>query len=416
MNSIALITIGDELLAGEITNDNAKIAAKLFNRRGQKLDKVITVRDNLNEIKEAIKYLRDHHSHLFVTGGLGPTADDKTRKAIAEAFRKKLEFREEAASMISEYFSRRSLIMTSNNYRQALFPEGAEVIDNPGGTAPGFKLKCENMVIFALPGVTSEMKEMLINILDENIIHKSERQINKEYTIKTAGIGEAELESKLNHLQEEENIKFRFLPRGGEVHIKISIKNKKGKKEYTKKVENIIKNISSHLGNSVFSFDENTDIEDRVNELARNHNLYIALAESCTGGLIAKRITDVPGASQFFLGGIVAYSNFMKMRHLGVSNRILKKYGAVSQNTAAAMAAGAKELTGADIAAAVTGIAGPSGGTEAKPAGLIYFSLIHGDGGKVNKRWVFNGDRSKVRWYTSQLVLNQLRLYIIEEL
>ncbi len=411
MANFALITIGDELIKGELSNKNSILVAKILNTKGHNLEKIITIGDNKKRIISSLKKVCKQFNYIIVTGGLGPTQDDKTREAIAEASNKELVFFEDVADKISSYFRNRSLKMTENNFRQAYFPEGVQILKNPRGTAPGFKLNWENSLIYVLPGVTEEMTEILKQELD-NTCNMNEN--NNDYILKIAGIGEAELEDKLLKIIENSQHKYRFLPRRGEIEIRIK-RNKKDDKISSTTLKSELKKIKEILGNNIFSQKEDKGLPEAVKETAINHDTSLSLAESCTGGLIGKRLTDVPGASNFFAGGIIAYNNDIKKKLLNVRPDTLKSQGAVSKETAKEMAIGVNQLTKTTISASVTGIAGPGGGTRNKPVGLVYFALYHNDKVFVEK-WNLNGGRSKIRWFTSQHVLNYIRIYLLEEL
>ena len=411
MANFALITIGDELINGEFSNKNSQIVARILQNKGHNLRRVITVGDDKTEIIHSVKSAVSNFKNIIVTGGLGPTQDDITRKAIAEACNRKLKYNDNIANKITDYFREKSIKMTDNNFRQAYFPEDAKIISNPEGTAPGFKLKFQGSLIYVLPGVTLEMSKMLKNQLQNS---QSTEEYYNEQIFKVAGLGEAELEDKLKKIIQNSHHKYRFLPHGGEIEIRIKQNPEKDNCHKSDFAAELNK-IQQILGNHIFSQKENIGLPEKLKEISVKRGITLSLAESCTGGWISKRITDVPGCSEFFLGGIIAYNDNVKNNLLNVKTATLKNHGAVSEKTAAEMSAGVNELTNSTISASVTGIAGPGGGTEYKPVGLVYFSLFH-EGSAYTKKWNFSGTRKRVRWFTSQFVLNNIRLYILEEL
>lgn len=411
MEYFALITIGDELVKGELSNKNSILIAKILYNKGHKLNKIITVGDNKKEIIFSLQEVCSQFKNIIITGGLGPTQDDITREAIAEACDRELVYNDKIADNISNYFNDKLLEMTENNLRQAYFPAGAKIIENFKGTAPGFKLTWQNSLIYVLPGVTEEMTEMLKSELEglENF-----SQNFHEYIFKVAGLGEAELEDRLKEVIENSQHKYRFLPRGGEIEIRIS-KNESENYNTSSDLSEELNDIENILGNNVFSKNEDKGLPETVKEKAIKREIDLSVAESCTGGLIGKRLTDVPGASEFFSGGIIAYNNDIKKNLLKVSAETIKNHGAVSRETAEEMAAGVNHLTKTEMSVSITGIAGPGGGTKEKPVGLVYFSLFH-KGKFYTKKWNFSGGRRRVRWFASQYVLNKIRIYLLEEL
>ncbi len=412
MAEFALLTIGDELIRGEITNKNAEIISKILRGFGHSLQKITVIGDDREEIASSLRGLCGRYERVIITGGLGPTGDDITREAVARACQRDLVYMEKAAEDISSYFEEMGREMTSNNLRQAYFPEGAEIIENNRGTAPGFMLELKGTAIYTLPGVTDEMAEMLKGILSKAGDGHAD-DIPEEHLLKVAGVGESTLEDRLSEIIDSSNFSYRFLPHGGEIEIRISDGAAAGSCD--QELEEEVEKVRKELGCRVFACDRNIDLAGAVQEVARKKGITISLAESCTGGLICKRITDIPGSSQYFLGGAVAYSNDLKMSMLDVSEKTLLERGAVSIETAEEMASGVQKLTGSELAAAVTGIAGPGGGSDDKPVGLVYFALCHDDS-IISREWHFNGDRSRVRWFTSQRALDFIRLSMLEEL
>lgn len=408
MEDIAVLSVGDELLFGEIDNTNASWIAARLSENGCQVNEIVTVPDKIDVIASRVKRLEAEYRNVIITGGLGPTQDDITRNGVAQAFDKELVYHEELAANINAFFEKIGKEVTENNYRQAYLPAGAELLINEEGTAPGFYLEVDGSKVFVLPGVPLEMKKMIDNrVLD--MVCTSRKQSDYKTTLKVAGIGEAALEDRIKKIIEKaEGIIFRFLPHSGEISIKISLKPGFSAENFAK----VVTDIKAELGYYIYGEGEVT-LADVVSDLLRENNFSLALAESCTGGLIAKRLTDIPGASDFFKGGVVVYSNESKVRLLNLSEKIIESEGVVSSSSADQMAYRVKDLFAVDFGVSVTGIAGPSGGTEEKPVGLVYSTIIF-NAGEFQNKWNFSGDRKKIRWYASQYVLNQLRLAILE--
>ncbi len=408
MENIAIISVGDELLFGEIDNTNASWIAERFVDNGCQVNEIVTVPDKIDVIASRLKRLQSEYKNIIITGGLGPTQDDITRDGVAQAFDKELVYHDKLADNINAFFEEIGKEVTENNYRQAFLPQGAEPIINKEGTAPGFYLVIEGTTVFVLPGVPVEMKKMIDNFVLDKVC-KSRRQNGYNLTLNVAGIGEAALEDRIKEIiNKSEGIVFRFLPHGGEISIKLSLKPGFDVDNFAK----VVAEIKDELGYYIFA-EGDKSLAEVVSDLLRENNFSLALAESCTGGLIAKRLTDIPGASNFFKGGVVVYSNESKLRLLNLSEETLERDGAVSRSAADQMADKVRELFNADFGVSVTGIAGPGGGTEEKPVGLVY-STIWSNTGKFQEKWNFSGARRKIRWYASQYILNKLRLAILE--
>ncbi|MFN2364125.1 MAG: competence/damage-inducible protein A [Halarsenatibacteraceae bacterium] len=408
MEDIAVLSVGDELLFGEIDNTNASWIAERLAENGCQVNEIVTVPDKIDVIASRVKRLEVEYRNVIITGGLGPTQDDITRDGVAQAFDKELIYHDDLADNINAFFKKIGKEVTENNYRQAYLPAGAEPIINEEGTAPGFYLEVNGTKVFVLPGVPLEMKKMIDDfVMDLVCTTKKENDYNT--TLKVAGIGEAALEDRIKGIIEKsEGIAFRFLPHSGEISIKISLKPGFVADNFVK----VVSEIKAELGNYIYGEGE-VNLAGVVSDLLRENNFSLALAESCTGGLIAKRLTDIPGASGFFKGGVIVYSNESKIRLLQLPEEIIENNGAVSRPAADQMATGVKDLFAADFGVSVTGIAGPGGGTEEKPVGLVY-STISSNTGDLQEKWNFSGDRRKIRWYASQYILNKLRLALLE--
>ncbi len=407
----AILAVGTELTSGLSLNTNSAFIAQYLTRMGYECGSFTGVPDDINKIAIAVKWLLEGADILIITGGLGPTVDDLTREGLSKALDKDLRFDPRLAKIIEKKFDQMCKPMPESALHQANILEGAIPIEPTLGTAPGMIVEVKDKIVFALPGVPLEMKKML----EENVIPflkgKKPSRMVPTRTIKTCGIGEVFLEEKVKDiLVKHEGVAVTILAHPEEVHLRLSATGPRAEEKLTA----IKDELSARLGNIIYGFDEDT-LESVVGELLLKCGLRLGVAESCTGGLLGDRITNVPGSSRYFLGGIVAYSNEMKQRLLMVPEEILQKQEAVSPEASLAMSDGARRVTGADIGLSITGIAGPTGGTVEKPVGLVFVALSSESKG-VCKRFVFSDSREMVKFRASQLAFNTLRLFLLEEL
>jgi len=411
----AILTIGNELISGRTQDTNSSFIAREFQRQGWQVKGLMSVGDNDDDIKAGLDYLLGIADCLVVTGGLGPTADDITAAAIARAFGLELEIDEDVLQHIREKMVGRNLVWTPNNARQACFPAGAEKIINKVGMAWGFYLKKDGKIIAVIPGVPLEAENMLI----EGVIPVFRREYSdnmhvQSRSIKLAGISESSVDQALDGISFADlGVSIGYYPHFPELELVLTARDEhceKAAARIARAEGEIVKKLSRHI----FAYDQDT-LEDVVAGLLTGKKLQLALAESCTGGLIADRLTNVPGSSVFLERGVVTYSNEAKVELLGVPVEIIRKYGAVSRQTAVLMAEGVVRLAGTNLGLAVTGIAGPGGGTPEKPVGTVYIALA--DGKKTYCRhFVFSWDRRRNKILTSQWALLILRSYLTGEI
>ena len=404
-----IITIGTELLLGQSVDTNSAWLGRKLAELGINLYRKQSIGDNKKRVTTYIKKALAEADLIITTGGLGPTQDDVTRAAIADVFDLELLKNEASVTEIEKYFSQAGRQITENNYKQAYLPQGAIRMPNHHGTAPGFIIKQKGKTIIVLPGVPMEMKTMMTEQVIPYLKEKglATTEVIESKTIKTCGIGESDLETEIaDILREQTNPTIALLASLAGVKIRITAKadNQKEARELIKAEE---ERIVARLDEYIFSY-ENQELEEVVAELLWANDLKLATAESCTGGLIANRLTDVSGSSKYFERGVISYSNQSKQELLGVKEAILKDKGAVSKEVAIEMAKGVKQLADTEIALATTGIAGPTGGSEEKPVGLVYLAIVINDK-VVTKRYNFNGRRKKIKYLTSQAALNTLR-------
>lgn len=403
-----IITIGTELLLGQILDTNSLYLSKKLSEIGVNLYYKTTVGDNISRIKEALSVASSRSDLIIITGGLGPTVDDVTRDAIAEFTGKKLVFDNNILLKIEHFFTTRNIKMPENNKLQAYIPEGALILENKIGTAPGFILPFNSKIIVCVPGVPNEMKSMIetgvIPYLIENF--GAGKFVIYSKRIKLTGLPESYIDEKIRDIfVESRNPTVAILAHQTEIEIRLTSKAE-NKEKAIDLINDVKKIIYERLGENIYGEDEET-IEEKVSCVLKEKKLTISTAESCTSGLLAYRLTNIPGSSLYFLGGVNVYSNDSKINVLGVKEEIIKKYGAVSEECAIDMALNCRKKFNTDIAMAITGIAGPDGGTANKPVGLVYIAINIKDDVKVFK-FNFSGQRDIVRARAAQMGLFEL--------
>jgi nicotinamide-nucleotide amidase len=348
---------------------------------------------------------------VIVSGGLGPTSDDLTAAVASRFFGVPLELNSVALDMIENRFRERGYRFLEINKKQAYVPQGSKILKNFWGTAPGFQFEKEGVIFFFLPGVPKEFKAMIEEYVVPELDRRStERKKCKTRMIKTFGLRESEVAERIQGI-EREGIKIGYRPYFPEVHIRVS-GYADTEDEAEKLVSVVVEEVSSRLGECVFSTDEAT-LEEVVGMLLSQKKLTIAVAESCTGGLVSNRITNVPGSSNYFERGVVSYSNESKTEILGVPKELIESVGAVSAEVVEAMAEGIRRLARSDIGFAISGIAGPGGGTEAKPVGTVFIGVSHREG-VSSRRFQFKGTREEIKLISSETALDQIRKFILK--
>lgn len=406
-----IITIGDELLYGSIVDTNAAYLGQRLTEIGIEPAWATTVGDARDHIRQALELAIYRADVVLVTGGLGPTHDDITKDAIAEVAGRRLIFHEEILQQIQQMFAQRAIPMPESNRVQAFVPEGATVLDNPIGTAPGFMLTHGRATIFVMPGVPREMVKMMQERVLPILQERAGGRIILHRVLKTSGMSESGLSELIADLiAAATDVKVASLPQSTGINLRLTA-NAATQEEARQRIGELEARIYERVGPSIYGTDDET-IEQVVGRLLIERQATIAVAESCTGGLIADRLTDVPGSSVYFDRGMVAYSNVAKVQDLGVPERIINTYGAVSTETAAAMAEGVRRLSGTTLGLSTTGIAGPSGGTEAKPVGLVYVGFAH-DSGTITRELRLGNDRRNNKVRATQAALNLVRLFLI---
>jgi nicotinamide-nucleotide amidase len=410
---IELVNTGTELLLGQIVNTNAPFLAARLNELGFSVLYQTTVGDNRERMKNVLKMALERADIVITSGGLGPTQGDITKEVTASLFNKSMYLHEASAERIKKFFAERRLCMTDNNLRQAMMPEGAQIIENTCGTAPGVIMeeKATGKLIINLPGPPHELAAMFEKAIIPFLVARFGLQgAIVSRVLRTYGLGESALEERIKqYISSQSNPTLALLARNGEIHVRITAKAA-SETEAVNLIAELENQLRPLLDEYIFGVDEET-LEKSVGKLLLTKNLTIALAESCTGGLVSSRITDVPGSSQYLMGSIVSYSNAAKSQQVGVPEGTIADHGAVSQETAECMAQGIKMKLHTDIGVGITGIAGPDGATKDKPVGLVYIA-ISGIAGTVCYEHYFNGTRTDIKHRTALTALNHVRRYL----
>ena len=410
---VELISVGTELLLGNIVNTNARFLAEKCALLGLSMYNQVVVGDNRERLADAVKTALSRSDLVILTGGLGPTEDDLTKETCAEAMGYGLVEDAHTRARIEEYF-KNSIFkeIPDNNWKQAMVPEGAIVLDNNNGTAPGLILEKDGKRAVLLPGPPNEMIPLFQGQV-EPYLQKLRPELIVSRMVKICGKGESQVEDELLDLIDKQtNPTIATYAKTGEVHVRVTA-SAPNEETAERLIKPVVKEIKRRFGMAVYSIREEETLEMAVVRLLKKYDLTVATAESCTGGLVAGRIVNVPGASDVFREGFITYSNKAKRKHLDVSKNTIKKYGAVSKETAREMAVGGVFATDSDICVAITGLAGPGGGTEEKPVGLVYMACCMGDNVTVEK-YQFKGNREKIREQSVVRALDLVRRTILQ--
>jgi nicotinamide-nucleotide amidase len=408
MKRASLVSIGNELLNGHGVNTNATYLCEKLLSCGLKVTSTYTVSDDTSEISKAIGRAAEDGDVVICTGGLGPTDDDVTRQGIAEFAQVELCVDQQSLKDIEEYFSARSYQMPERNKVQAYIPQGAKALRNGMGTAPGIRLQTKKKLIFALPGVPAEMKQMFEQYVYDELKQFAAGQVVIVEKLRCFGIGESQVAELLGSMMERDrNPLVNTTVQCGVITIHI-IATAETEQKATQIAQADMKKISQILGENVFGRGNQT-LAEVVGQLLRQSKKTLATAESCTGGLLAKMLTDISGSSDYFKCGWITYSNEAKLSELEIPPDIIEQYGAVSEPVAEAMAVRARSISGSDYGIGITGIAGPTGGSSEKPVGLVFIGLSC-KGNCHLQQHVFSGERDVIRHRAALTALNMLRL------
>ena len=405
-----IIAIGDELTSGRILNTTSGYAARKLFEAGYSVHAMSTIGDKPQLIEEALLRAIKKVDFIIVTGGLGSTDDDLTNEAVSQALNRPTMPNLEILALIRTHLDARGETPGSTLEKLAWLPKGAEAFD-PQSRVAGYQLVHEDTPIFFLPGVPSEMQELMTKTVLPRLAAwaAGPRLKTCQRVYKIFGLGEPEVNDVIKSLALPKEIIIGYYPVFPDVHLSVLIRER-DKKKSVGVFDNACQQIKRALGSVIYGT-EKDDLESIVGELLLKNQMTLALAESCTGGLVSARITKIPGSSRYFEGGAVTYSNRLKSRFLDIAPSLIKTRGAVSRDVARAMAAGIRKATGCDIGAAITGIAGPDGGSDEKPVGTVYIALnINGE--SQVKRFSFSGSRKRIQALSAHNCLNMLRLFL----
>jgi len=410
--SCEIITIGDELLIGQVVNTNASWMAAELNKSGISVHKITTISDDGEEIKNALTKAEEQSNIILLTGGLGPTNDDITKNVLAEYFDSGFTFHEPTFEHIKSLFKLRSYQVTEVNKQQASIPEACKPIFNSNGTAPGMWFEKNGKVIVSMPGVPFEMK----GLMQEEIIPLLQKSFNTpnifHKTIMTTGIGESMLASIIEDVENNlpPNIKLGYLPQPGIVRLRLSASGE-NRDQLIKDIEYQSDKLTDIIPDLIFGYDD-IKLEEVIGDLLKESSASLSTAESCTGGYIAHLLTSIPGSSEYFEGSVVSYSNEIKIKQLNVNPESIEKHGAVSREVVEQMAIGGRNTLGTDYCIATSGIAGPNGGTEEKPVGTVWIALAKPEK-VISKLYHLGEHRGRNIRRSALLAMNMLRLELV---
>lgn len=412
MMTAELICVGTELLLGNIVNTNAAFLAEKCAGLGLSCYYQSVVGDNEERLTEVLKTAMSRSDIIILSGGLGATEDDLTKEVVAKVCGKKLVLHEPSKQAIKQYFEKKGAEPTENNWKQAMVPEGCVVLSNDNGTAPGIVMESGKNKLILLPGPPGELCPMFEEKVCSYLESLTDRVICSQ-TVKVCGIGESRVETMLKDLIDAQtNPTIATYAKTGEVHIRVTA-GAEDKKSAQKLIKPVVKELKQRFDNAVYTTDDGVTLEKAVVDLLQANDLTVTCAESCTGGMLSARLVNIPGVSDYFKLGVVTYSNKAKRRMLGVKKATLQKYGAVSVETAEEMAKGAANQMKADVAVAITGIAGPDGGTKEKPVGTVCIACSV-KGKTVVRKYCFSGNRTKIRESSVAEALVLMRSCILE--
>lgn len=407
-----IITIGDELLLGETTDTNAGYIARKLSGIGLSVQFKSTVGDSLERIEETIRHALKRAQVVITTGGLGPTDDDLTKKVLVKFFKRQLVLNEQLLEEIRERYHRRGIEMPAINEEQALLPNNSTIFKNDIGSAAGIGIIENDYYFISLPGVPTEMRHVLDNEVIPFLAKQNFGQDIKITTLRLNGIVESSLAEAISaDLELEPGVKLAYLPSESGVDLRI-VATADSKDKAESKAQKLVKQIEKKVGRFVYGYDSDS-LQSVTGQLLSDNDKLLAVAESCTGGKLGEIITSVPGSSGYFAGGIIAYSNEVKISELGVKKTTLNKYGAVSAETAIEMALGARKRFSADFALSITGVAGPGGGSDDKPVGLTFIGIATAQKSYA-KEFNFGRDRETNRARASYAALELLRKDILD--
>ncbi len=409
---VELISVGTEILLGNIVNTNAAYLSEQCAKLGLSCYYQTVVGDNEYRLSETLKTALSRCDIVILSGGLGPTEDDLTKEVASKVLNRNLVMDETSKARIQEFFKKRDLKITDNNWKQAMVPQGAIVVDNDNGTAPGIIIEEEGKSVILLPGPPNELLPMFESSIMPYLRDKLPGTIYSK-TVKICGIGESAAETMIKDMiQSQENPTIAPYAKTGEVHLRVTAKAE-DEKEAKRLTKPVVKELKERFGSNVYTTEEDVTLEKAIVELLLANNLSVSTVESCTGGMLAARLINVPGVSEAYKSGFITYSNKAKRKLVNVKKTTLNRYGAVSKQVAEEMVKGVYLQNKADVIVSITGIAGPEGGSKDKPVGLVYIACFVC--GKVTvKEYHFSGNRNKIRETTVANALTLMRQCILE--
>jgi len=408
-----IISIGDELLVGQVVNTNAAWMAHHLNEIGIPVKKISDIADNAEEITKALDEAFSRSDVILVTGGLGPTKDDITKHTLRDYFKTELVFHQPSYENITRLFGSRGFAISPINRKQAEVPANCTPLINYNGTAPGMWFEKDGKILVSLPGVPFEMEAIMEQYILPRLAEEDNQRVVAHKTILTQGIGESALSEMIKDWEESlpAKMKLAYLPQPGIVRLRLTAYGET-KEKTLQAVENQAKTLQSLIPELIYGFGNDT-MEQIIGRLLKEKNCSLSTAESCTGGYLAHLITSVPGASDYYQGSVIAYSNQVKQEFLRVSEGSLKLYGAVSEQVVKEMAGGARKRFNSDFAVSVSGIAGPDGGTPEKPVGTVWIAVASKNG-ITAKKFMFGEHRGRNIRRAALAALNLLRLSLLE--
>ena len=410
---VEVVTIGTELLLGQIVDTNAAELGRALAGAGVEVVRHLSVADRPAAIRAAVAEALERTGFVITTGGLGPTRDDMTKREVAALFGKPLEMDASVLRSLEERFRRLARTMPAVNRTQAEVPAGATVLPNPRGTAPGLWVEENGRVVVMLPGVPSEMRGLLAEEVLPRLAARGAGVVVRSRTVRTTGIAESALAERVGAIEEElEPLTLAYLPSVAGVDLRVTAWGLRDD-DADRRLDAATAQLRTSAGDHYYG-DDGADLAAVVLDQLRTRTARLVIAESCTGGLLGGRITAIPGASDVFIGGVIAYDNVVKSGTLDVRPELLEQYGAVSEQVVTAMAEGVQRQFAVDAALAITGIAGPSGGTPEKPVGTVWLAVRFGAESRALQR-IFPGDRGEIRARAAQAALDLLRRLLAEQ-
>lgn len=409
---VELISVGTEILLGNIVNTNAAYLSEQCAKLGLSCYYQTVVGDNESRLSETLQTALSRSDIIILSGGLGPTEDDLTKEVTSKVLNRELILDSNSKSRIEVFFSKRGLQITDNNWKQAMVPQGSIVVDNDNGTAPGIIIEEGSKSVILMPGPPNELLPMFETSIMPYLKKKLPGTIYSK-TVKICGIGESTAETMIKDMIDTQtNPTIAPYAKTGEVHLRVTAKAE-DEKEARKLTKPVVKELKERFGSNVYTTEENVTLEKAVVDLLLANNLSVSTVESCTGGMLAARLINVPGVSEVFKSGFITYSNKAKRKLVNVKKTTLERYGAVSKQVAEEMVKGAHLQNKADVIVSVTGNAGPDGGTKEKPVGLVYVACFV-CGTVTVKEYHFSGNRSKIRETIVANTLTLMRQCILE--